>query len=58
MIQMKEHSMGLQTFPSSLIFFSSWGRGSEVAKNETRESQITGKIFKTRFSQTLIPVSL
>lgn len=44
-----------------LFFFflgkGEWGLG-EVAKNETRESQITGKIFKTRFSQTLIPVSL
>lgn len=50
-----------QMFPPPLIFFflgkGKWGLG-DVAKNETPESQITGKIFETRFSPTLIPVSL
>lgn len=51
----------LPNVSSSTYFFflgkGKWGLG-DVAKNETPESQITGKIFETRFSQILILVSL
>ena len=49
---------GLINVSSSLIFLlgeGKWGLG-DVARNKAGESQITGKIFKIRFSQTLIPV--
>lgn len=61
MKQMKEPSLCLPNVSSSTYFFL-LGEGEvrlgDVAKNETPESQITGKIFETRFSPTLIPVSL
>lgn len=61
MIQVKEPNMGLPNVSFSTYFFflgkGEWGLG-DVANNDSRESQITGKIFKTRFSWTLISLSL